>query len=85
MVSRVDAKVVEPEEGVALALEDVGDPAEGVVKVPQGDADAGGVLDAGSDGLDPSYCQPRSDRLEGGDGDGGKKGRLVGNQVGYGS
>ena len=51
MVRWVDAKVLEPQERIALALEDVWDPAEWVVEVPESNADAGGVLDASPDGL----------------------------------
>lgn len=47
----VDGEVLEPEERVALAGEDVGDPAEGVVEVPEGDANAGVDLGAGPDDL----------------------------------
>lgn len=44
-------EVLEPQKRVALAGEDVGDPAEGVVEVPEGDADAGFDLGAGADDL----------------------------------
>lgn len=51
IVGRVLLKVLEPQQRGALALKDVGDPAEGVVEVPDGDADAGVDLDTGADGL----------------------------------
>ena len=44
-------EVVEPEESGTLALEDVGNPAEGVVEVPEGDTDASGRLSAATDSL----------------------------------
>ena len=50
IVGRVLLKVLEPQQRGALALKDVGDPAEGVVEVPDGDADAGVDLDTGADG-----------------------------------
>jgi hypothetical protein len=51
VVSGVLGEVGEPEEGSTLAGEDVGHPAEGVVKVPGGDTDAALDLDAGADDL----------------------------------
>lgn len=53
IISRVLLKVLEPQRRGALALEHVGHPAEGVIEVPDGDADAGVDLDAGADGLFP--------------------------------
>lgn len=51
IIGRVLAKVIEPEKSSALAGEDGRDPAEGVIKVPDGDADASVDLDAGADDL----------------------------------
>lgn len=51
VVGRVDAEILEPEKGLALTGEDVGDPAEGVVEVPESDADAGLGLGAAADSL----------------------------------
>lgn len=65
VVSRVGAEVVEPEKSGALTGEDEGDPAEGIIEVPDGDTDAPVDLDASSDGLfsltlvsnaSPEYC-----------------------------
>jgi hypothetical protein len=51
VVGRVGSEVVEPEKSGTLALEDVGNPAEGIVEVPEGDADTGWRLSASTDGL----------------------------------
>lgn len=61
VVGGVDGEVVEPEKSGTLALEDVGDPAEGVVEVPEGDANAGFSLGAAADGL--RNCQHDSYRV----------------------
>jgi hypothetical protein len=49
VVGGVLAEVLEPQEGSTLALEEVGDPAEGIIEVPDGDTDAAADLDAGAD------------------------------------
>lgn len=64
VVGRVLGKVLKPQESGALSREHVGHPAEGVVQIPDGDADAGLDLDASTDGLDEvsrgsSIRQPR--------------------------
>jgi hypothetical protein len=51
VVSRVLAEVFEPEQRRSLALEDIGNPAERVVEVPDGDADTLGHLHARRDDL----------------------------------
>lgn len=51
VVGRVLAEVLEPEKGGTLALENEGDPAEGVIEIPDGDTDASVDLDACSDDL----------------------------------
>lgn len=51
IVGGVLAKVLEPEEGSALTLEDVGNPAEGVIEIPEGDTNALLDLNAGADNL----------------------------------
>jgi len=51
IVRRVLREVGEPETSSALAREDVGHPAKGVVEIPEGDADAALDLDAGADNL----------------------------------
>ncbi len=51
IVRGVVGEVLEPQERGALGGEDGGDPAEGVIEVPEGDADAAADLDAGADDL----------------------------------
>jgi hypothetical protein len=51
IIGRVLLKVIKPEKSGTLALEDVRDPAEGIVEVPEGNAYAGLDLCAGGDGL----------------------------------
>jgi hypothetical protein len=46
-------EVLKPQQRGALALENEGNPAERVIKVPDGDADAAADLDAGTDNLGP--------------------------------
>lgn len=52
VVGGVDGEVIEPEKSSTLALEDVGDPAEGVVEVPESDADTGRGLGTATNGLE---------------------------------
>ena len=51
VVGGVLGEVLEPQQRRALALENKGNPAEGVIKVPDGDADAAADLDASTDNL----------------------------------
>lgn len=51
IVGGVLGEILEPQQSGALALKDEGDPAEGVVEVPDGDTDAATDLDASADNL----------------------------------
>jgi hypothetical protein len=51
IVGGVLGEVLKPQQGSALALKDVGDPAEGVIEVPESDADAAADLDASANNL----------------------------------
>jgi hypothetical protein len=53
VVGGVLGEVLKPQQRGALALENEGNPAERVIKVPDGDADAAADLDAGTDNLGP--------------------------------
>ncbi len=44
-------EVLEPQRSVALGREDSGHPAEGVIEIPEGDANAALNLDASTDDL----------------------------------
>lgn len=61
-------EVLKPEQGRALAGKDGRDPAEGVVEVPDGDADAAADLDARANGLDSNVSIMDVENLEKGEG-----------------
>ena len=61
-VGRVGSEVLEPEQGIALAGENVGHPAEGVVEVPEGNTDAGVDLGASADSLGVCVSSAKSRR-----------------------
>ena len=51
IVGRVLLEVLKPQQSVTLTFEHIGNPAEGVIEVPEGDTNAGIDLDAGTNGL----------------------------------
>lgn len=52
IVSRVDSEIAMPEKSISLALEDIGNPAKGIIEIPDSDADAAADLDASADSLE---------------------------------
>lgn len=53
IVGGVSGEVLEPKTSRALASEHIGDPAKGVIKVPNGDSDAALDLGTSTDNLKP--------------------------------